>query len=114
VNQKLSVVQENNIRSRDQVKTKVIELMEAIQKVELKEKELDYKLTAAFKQIEVNSGMINALASPGNTRPTSQGSIAIETQLSFLRDQIVDEQKKREALQIETNRMSQSFADQMR
>jgi hypothetical protein len=92
-------VQETSIRAREQVKAKVLEMMEQMQKIELREKELDYKLTSVFKQIEINSGMINVLTSQGgNSAERGDGNYNSETQFGFLRDQITDERKLRENL----------------
>lgn len=63
INQKIAIVQETSIRAREQIRAKIIEVVESMQKIELREKELDYKLTSAFKQIEINSGLISVLSS---------------------------------------------------
>jgi len=108
-------VQETSIRARDQVKAKVLEMMEQMQKIELREKELDYKLTSVFKQIEINSGMISVLTSQGgNNAERGDSNYNSETQFGFLRDQIADERKLRENLQIETHKLNQQLNDQIR
>ena len=58
MSQKLAMVQETSIRSRDQMRSKLVEVLEQVQRLEMQHRETDYKLSAAQKQIEINTTMI--------------------------------------------------------
>lgn len=61
VNQKLAMTQEANIRLRDQVKGKMVEIIDSVQKVEMQARETEYRLASALKQVELQGQMIAAL-----------------------------------------------------
>ena len=61
VNQKLAMTQESNIRLRDQVKGKLVEIIDQVQRVEMQAKETEYRLATALKQVELQGQMIAAI-----------------------------------------------------
>jgi hypothetical protein len=73
------------------MRAKIVEVIETVQRLELQYREVDYKLSAAQKQIEINTGMIAAGGQRDPNQRDIQGNYAIETQFNFLRDQLNDE-----------------------
>jgi hypothetical protein len=62
-------------------------------------RETEYRLASALKQVELQGQMIAAIQQGGVERSDPSGNkYNIETQFSFLRDQLQDERQKRETL----------------
>ena len=57
---KFNNMQEVSIRTRDALKTRQNELTDQLQKLEVKHTEMEYRVAAAAKQLELNSQVLNA------------------------------------------------------
>ena len=112
-------MQEASIRTRDSLKNRQTELTDQIQRLEVKNTEIEYKIAQALKQVEVHSQMLQqvtqlqgAAAADGALVPVANGgqggnrSMSVEhaTQVAFLRDQLNEEHQKREQAQQEFQR----------
>ena len=98
---KLTTFQELSIRTRDALKHRQGELTDHLQKLEVKNTEIEYKLGSAIKQLEVHGAMLQTLQTVGvsgqGSNPEKHRSFDQETQIQFLRDQLNDERQKRES-----------------
>ena len=115
---KLNTFQELSIRARDALKHKQSELTDHLQKLEVKNTEIEYKLGSAIKQIEIHGAMIQTIqtvgvSGQGNNNDKNR-NFDQETQIQFLRDQLNDERQKRESAQIEAHRSQQAMGDSIR
>ena len=115
---KLNTFQELSIRARDALKHKQSELTDHLQKLEVKNTEIEYKLGSAIKQIEIHGAMIKTIqtvgvSGQGNNNDKNR-NFDQETQIQFLRDQLNDERQKRESAQIEAHRSQQAMGDSIR
>ena len=104
-------MQEVSIRTRDSLKNRQTELTDQIQRLEVKNTEIEYKIAQALKQVEVHNQMLqqvsqlqNAAAADGTLVPIATGgqgdnrALGVEqaTQMAYLRDQLNEEHQKRE------------------
>ena len=89
-------MQEASIRTRDSLKHRQTELTDQLQKLEVKNTEIEYKIAQSLKQVEVHSQMLqqvsqlqNAAGADGALVPANGGgALGVEhaTQMAFLRD----------------------------
>ena len=61
VAQKITMIQEVSIRTRDQLKGKMVQMSEQIQRLELQNRETEYKLSSALKQVEINNTYVQGM-----------------------------------------------------
>ena len=58
---KLNTFQELSIRTRDALKNRQGELTDHLQKLEVKNTEIEYKLASAIKQLEIHGQMLQTI-----------------------------------------------------
>ena len=61
IGMKLNTFQELSIRTRDSLKYRQTELNDGMQKLEVKNTEIEYKLASAMKQVEVHTAMLQTM-----------------------------------------------------
>ena len=59
ISSKFQVMQEGTIRARDGTKARQVEMTDQLQKLEVKNTEMEYKIAHGLKQIEMHSQILS-------------------------------------------------------